>query len=46
MYVQKIVYAKRVCALYWCANGRFVINGLQWQHGFELFLQFAINVSQ
>ena len=39
-------YKNKVCILCWCPCGRCVINGLEWQHGFELFLQFAIIVSQ
>ena len=39
------MYKKKVCVLYWCPYGSYVINGLEWQHGFELFLHFDINGS-
>ena len=33
----------KVCVLYWCPYRRCVINGLEWKHGFEFFIQFDIN---
>ena len=39
------MYKKKVCVLYWCPYGSYVINGLEWKHGFEHFLHFDINVS-
>ena len=40
------MYQNKVSVLYWCPYVGCVINGLEWQHGFEFFLQFDINVSQ
>ena len=40
------MFKNKVCVLYWGPYGRCVINGLEWQRDFELFLQFYINVSQ
>ena len=40
------MYKNKVCVLYWDRYGRCVVNGLEWQRDFELFLQFDINVSQ
>ena len=40
------MYKNKVCVLYWDQYGRCVINVLEWQRDFELFLQFDINVSQ
>ena len=39
------MYENKLCVFYWCPSRR-VINGIEWQKGFEIFLQFAINVSQ
>ena len=36
----------KVCALYWCPCRRCVINGLEWQHDFELFPQSDKSVSE
>ena len=40
------MHKNKACLLCWCPYGRCVINDLEWQHCFELFLQFGINVSQ
>ena len=36
------IYKNKVCVLCWCPYGRCVINDLEWQHDFELFLHFDI----
>ena len=40
------MYKNRFCVLYWCPYQHCVINGLEWQNDFELFLQFVISVCQ